>query len=178
MFSCYDHTASEQATWSKAHILWNVNLKSSVYENMLKWLRLGYTKGNHRKQSNQPYPPEAHQLIEETMSKQKIRLIKVKTKVGAMGTNQRGHWIRLFRAGWFSNLRSGQKEQLVHVKDRNTRKYSGTDQSLRLFFFFFGHAHGMWKFPGQGSNPCQFSDPGCCSDNARYLTCWATRATP
>ena len=153
MFSCYDHTASEQAAWSKAHILWNVNLKSSVYENMLKWLRLGYTKGNHRKQSNQPYPPEAHQLIEETMSKQKIRLIKVKTKVGAMGTNQRGHWIRLFRAGWFSNLWSGQKEQLVHVKDRNTRKYSGTDQSWRLFFFFFWPCSWHVKVSRPGIKP-------------------------
>ena len=28
----------------------------------------------------------------------------------------------------------------------------------------------MWKFPGQGSNPCHSSDPGCCSDNARSLT--------
>ena len=27
-----------------------------------------------------------------------------------------------------------------------------------FFFFFFGHAHGVWKFPGQGSNPCHRSD--------------------
>ena len=35
--------------------------------------------------------------------------------------------------------------------------------SLLVFFFFFflgffGHAHGMWKFPGQDSNPCHSSD--------------------
>ena len=34
--------------------------------------------------------------------------------------------------------------------------------SLSLFFFF-GHTHGMWKFPGQGSNPQHGSDP-----NHRY----------
>lgn len=26
------------------------------------------------------------------------------------------------------------------------------------FGWLFGHAHGMQKFPGQGSNPCQGSD--------------------
>ena len=25
-------------------------------------------------------------------------------------------------------------------------------------FVRFGHAHGMWKFPSQGSNPCHSSD--------------------
>ena len=39
----------------------------------------------------------------------------------------------------------------------------------------FGHAHGMWKFPDQGLNPQHSSDPNCCSDNARSLTCYATR---
>ena len=33
-----------------------------------------------------------------------------------------------------------------------------------------GHAHGMWKFPGQGSNPGHSSDPRCCSDNTASLT--------
>ena len=32
------------------------------------------------------------------------------------------------------------------------------------FFFFFDHTHKMWKFPGQGLNPCHSSD------NARSLT--------
>ena len=35
--------------------------------------------------------------------------------------------------------------------------------------FVFGHTHGMWKFPGQGLNPCHNSDPSCCSDNAGSL---------
>ena len=34
----------------------------------------------------------------------------------------------------------------------------------------FGHACGMWKFPGQGSNPCHSSD-----NNAGSLTHCATR---
>ena len=27
-------------------------------------------------------------------------------------------------------------------------------------FSIFGHAHIMWKFPGQGSKPCHSSDDG------------------
>ena len=41
--------------------------------------------------------------------------------------------------------------------------------------FVFGHAHGMWKFPGQGSNTQHSSDTSHCSDNARSLTHCATR---
>ena len=33
----------------------------------------------------------------------------------------------------------------------------------------------MWKFLGQGLNPCQSSDPSQGSDNARSLTCCVTR---
>lgn len=29
--------------------------------------------------------------------------------------------------------------------------------------FFFGLAQGMWKFPGQGTNLCQSSNPSCCN---------------
>ena len=32
------------------------------------------------------------------------------------------------------------------------------------FAFFFGHAGGMWKFQGQGSNLCHSNDLSCCSD--------------
>lgn len=58
---------------------------------------------------------------------------------------------------------------------------SGTLSLLLLFFFnivlaffLFGSTHAMQKFPGQGSNLCQSSDPSCCSDSARSLTCCAT----
>ena len=47
--------------------------------------------------------------------------------------------------------------------------------TIKKTFFFLGYACGLWKFPGQGSNPCHSSDPGCCSDNSRSLTCCATR---
>lgn len=46
------------------------------------------------------------------------------------------------------------------------------------FFFFFCHTHSMWKFPGQGSNPCHSSDLNHISDNAESLTHWATRELP
>ena len=38
-----------------------------------------------------------------------------------------------------------------------------------LFSVLFGCAHGMWKFLGQGSNPCHSSDLSCCNDNVRCL---------
>jgi len=38
-----------------------------------------------------------------------------------------------------------------------------------ILFYFFGHAHCMWKFPGLGLNG------GHCSDNTRYLTHCTTR---
>ena len=45
-----------------------------------------------------------------------------------------------------------------------------------LFFFFsFGHACGMWKFPGQGLKPHHSINPSHCSDNARLLTRCITR---
>ena len=44
-----------------------------------------------------------------------------------------------------------------------------------LFFSFFFHTCNMWKFPGQGSNPCCSDDPSHCSDNAGSLTSCAAR---
>ena len=40
---------------------------------------------------------------------------------------------------------------------------------------FFGHAHGVWMFLGQGLNPHHSSDPSFCSDNAKSLTHYAIR---
>ena len=44
--------------------------------------------------------------------------------------------------------------------------------TIKVSFPFFGCTKGMWKFqfPDQGSNPCQSSNPSCCSDSARSLT--------
>ena len=54
-----------------------------------------------------------------------------------------------------------------------SRSISFTTKGHLCFCFFLflggGCASGAWKFPGQVSNPCHSSD------NARYLTCWATR---
>ena len=35
--------------------------------------------------------------------------------------------------------------------------------------FFFGHAHSMWKFQGQGSNPCHSGHLSQSSDTTRSL---------
>ena len=43
---------------------------------------------------------------------------------------------------------------------------------------FFSHAHDMWKFPGQGSNPHCGSDPSHRRDNARSLIHWGTQKFP
>ena len=45
----------------------------------------------------------------------------------------------------------------------------------QFFFFFFGHALGMWQFPDQGSNPSHSSDLSHCSDHLGSLTCCAIR---
>lgn len=51
-----------------------------------------------------------------------------------------------------------------------------------VWFFFFSSflfpACGMWKFLGQSSNPHHSNYPSHCSDNARSLTCCATRERP
>ena len=46
---------------------------------------------------------------------------------------------------------------------------------MTTLFIYLGHNHSMWKFPSQGSNPCQSSDPSHFSDKARSLTNCATR---
>ena len=47
------------------------------------------------------------------------------------------------------------------------------DFPKRCFQYFF--PSGMWKFLGQGSNPCHSSDLSCCSGNTCTLTCFITR---
>ena len=47
--------------------------------------------------------------------------------------------------------------------------------AIILASIFFHHARGMWKFSGQGSNPCHGSDPSHCGDNTRSLSCCTTR---
>jgi len=47
--------------------------------------------------------------------------------------------------------------------------------SLRILFYFFGHAQGIRKVPGQGSNPQHSSDLSHCTDNTGSLTRCATR---
>ena len=42
--------------------------------------------------------------------------------------------------------------------------------SFLFSFFLFGLAHGMWKCPGQGSNPYHSSNPNHHSDNPRSLS--------
>ena len=47
-----------------------------------------------------------------------------------------------------------------------------------LFVCFFGHAHGMWKFWGQGSNFCHSSDQSHCSDHGGEPNLTQYRRTP
>ena len=62
------------------------------------------------------------------------------------------------------------KEEIIPIlsKLRKQRKRN-------YFFFLFGCTCGMWKFPGQGSNPRHSSDLGQYSDNTRSLTQCTTR---
>ena len=45
---------------------------------------------------------------------------------------------------------------------------------LYIFKKFFGHPHGMWIFPGKGSNPYHNSNPSHSSDNTGSLTLCTT----
>ena len=51
-------------------------------------------------------------------------------------------------------------------------------RSRVFFFLFFSHTCGIWKFPGQGSNPSQSCDLCCSCSKARSLTHCATVVTP
>ena len=55
--------------------------------------------------------------------------------------------------------------------------------SFILFFFFFSFftsscTHGIWKFPGQGSNLSNSCNPNQHGDTARSLHCCTTVGTP
>ena len=56
------------------------------------------------------------------------------------------------------------------------------NQNNLIFFcldwFSFGHAYGMQKFQGQGSNPATAVTPFHKSDSTRSLICWATKGWP
>ena len=45
------------------------------------------------------------------------------------------------------------------------------------FFFFYGHTHGTWKFPGQGSNLSYSFDLCCSCCNTGFLTHHTTAGT-
>ena len=47
-----------------------------------------------------------------------------------------------------------------------------------IIIIYFGCAHGMWKFWGQGLNLPHSSDQSHISDNDRSLIYWATRELP
>ena len=56
--------------------------------------------------------------------------------------------------------------------------FSSLPHQCVLLKNFFGHAHGIWKFPGQGLNPRHCSYPSCCSDNTTSLTRFSTKEFP
>ena len=60
---------------------------------------------------------------------------------------------------------------------RTTEVYFGTLLKF-IRFCFVCCTHEMWKFPGQGPNPCHSSSPSLCSDNARSLTHCGTGELP
>ena len=47
-----------------------------------------------------------------------------------------------------------------------------------LFLFFFGCTGSLWKFLGQGSNPCHSCSESHSSDNARFLNLLNHEGTP
>ena len=72
-----------------------------------------------------------------------------------------------------------QKRSKGHGCNYGIKCYGGDRSKDLFFFFFFGHTHGIWKFPGQGSNPSLHFNlcHGC--GNARSLThCAGPRIKP
>ena len=49
---------------------------------------------------------------------------------------------------------------------------------ISLFFFFFSHSCGTWKFPGQELNPSCSCNPSHCRDNTGSLTHCSPVGTP
>jgi len=70
---------------------------------------------------------------------------------------------------------------LCHVQPRlriENELFQSTIYVFIYLFIYLGHAGGMRKFSGQGSNLWHISDLSHSSDNARSLTCFATRELP
>ena len=72
----------------------------------------------------------------------------------------------------------------VYFSEMHPKMYRGEilqskeEVAMKLLPFFGNCACVMWKFPGQGSNPHNSSNQSQSSDNARSLTCRATREPP
>ena len=60
------------------------------------------------------------------------------------------------------------------VQNKNSLLYN-RDCFFFFFFFFLASPAASRNSPGQESNPCHNSNPSCCSDNTRSLTCCITR---
>ena len=86
-------------------------------------------------------------------------------------------WIPIFYLTyllmWNQNI-AHLKKLANKTKQKNSPSYhSGVHLISFWFLFYFVFCMcGLWKFPGQGSNPCHSSNQCHSSDNARSLTCW------
>ena len=83
-----------------------------------------------------------------------------------------GMW-KFFEPGMEPMLQQGPEPQQWH-QILNLLHHLGTPVILP-FFFFYGHTHSIWKFPGQGSNLHLLSNPSC---YGQILTHWVTLGTP
>ena len=75
------------------------------------------------------------------------------------------------REVWFTQLHiaSSFSKGNTSIYQMFTEQTLCTRHCIQLFVCLFGHAYSIQKFPGQGLNPCHSND------NAKSLTCWATR---
>ena len=71
---------------------------------------------------------------------------------------------------------AGAWDRVVGTGGRRWHGYQKVALNSWRVAFFFGHAHSMLKFPGQGLNLCHRLNPRCRSDSARPLPCYATGA--
>ena len=112
-------------------------------------------------------PPCAARVAQEMAKRQKNKTKQKKTfPIIVLRAERMKHF--QFKCGHIGLLCLA----LVEVSEAEFHHYF---VKTTIFCFVFGRAQGVWKNPGQRWNPCHSSDPSCCSDNTRSLTCCTTR---
>ena len=89
----------------------------------------------------------------------------------------KGH-ISKWQADSLHKIHQGHIVQVSRYRVSGKSPWPHTELGKNTILFFFGCTCGLWKFLGQGSNLRHSCNQNHSSDNAGFLTCWATRELP